>query len=131
METQFLGSRKAKLWTYLILGILLVVTILIVNFVLVNPEAAQQGFDAILGLPAWAFPALGGVLGVALFWVGLKIETDWPEFVGAVLIAGSVAAAEVMLGWSHFELGGIGVIPYLIPVVLFLVLLIIAMAKSR
>jgi hypothetical protein len=131
METQFLGSRKAKLWTYLILGLLLVVTLLIVNFALVNPDAAQRGFDAVLGLPAWAFPAVAGAVGLVLYWVGLKIETDWPELLGAVLIAGSVAAAQVMLGWNHFELGGIALVPYVIPIVLFLVLLVIAMAKSR
>jgi hypothetical protein len=131
METEFMGGRKAKLWTYLILGLLLVVGILIFNFAIKNPELAERGVDAFLGLPSWAFPLIGGVLGILVFWLGLKMETDWPEFLGALLIAGSLLAAEILLGWDNFAFGGIAVIPYILPPAVFLVLLVIGMVKSR
>lgn len=130
-ETRFLGSRKAKLWTYLILGLLVVVGVLVANFAITNPETAQRGVDTILGLPSWAYPAIAGVLGALIFWVGLRIETDWPEFIGALLISGALLAAEVMLGWENFELGGIAAIPFILPPAVFLVLLIVGMTKSR
>lgn len=66
-----------------------------------------------------------------MFWVGLKIETDWPEYLGALLVAGSVLAGEVLLGWSKFKLGGVVAIPYAIPALVLLVLLMIGNAKSR
>jgi uncharacterized integral membrane protein len=131
VETQFLGGRKAKLWTYLILGVLLCVAVLIANFAIKNPEAAQGALDGFLGLPGWAYPTIAGVLGAIIFWFGLKMETDWPEFLGALMIGGSVLTAEVLLGWENFEIGGIGAIPFVLPPAVFLVLLIIGMAKSK
>jgi hypothetical protein len=131
METEFAGGRKAKLWTYIIIGMLLIVGILIFNFAIKNPETAEKGFDAFLGLPNWAFVAIAGGLGIIIFYLGLKIETDWPEFIGALLIAGALLAAEIMFGWDNFELGGIAVIPYILPVAVFLVLIVIGMTKSR
>jgi hypothetical protein len=131
METRFLGSRKAKLWTFMFLGLLLVVGILVANYVLVDPDGARRKVDFIAGLPSWAFPLIGFGVGALFYWVGLKVETDWPEFLGALLIAASFAAVQWMIGWEHFELGGLTVIPYILPVFLFLVLLIISMVKSR
>ncbi len=131
MERRFLGSRKAKLWTFLFLGILLVGGILIANFALVNPDAARAGADTIAGLPSWAFPIISFVIGALIYWIGLKVETDWPELLGALLIAGSVAAAQILIGWQHFELGGLAVIPYVLPVAVFIILVIISMVKSR
>jgi hypothetical protein len=35
-----------------------------------------------------------------------------------------------MLGWSHFELGGIAAIPFVLPPLVFLILLIVGMAGA-
>jgi hypothetical protein len=48
-----------------------------------------------------------------------------------MMIAGSVLAGEVLLGWSKFEVGGIVAIPYAIPALVLLVLLMIGNAKTR
>jgi hypothetical protein len=54
-------------------------------------------------------------VGIGIFWVGLKFEADWPEALGAALIAGTVTTFEIMEGWDKFAVGGMVVIPYLIP----------------
>jgi hypothetical protein len=130
-ETEYMGGRKAKIWTYLILMIALVVIAVLVNVAIKDPEVAKNGVKAFLGLPRWAFPTIAGVLGVGIYWIGLKIETDWPEAVGAFLISGAIAAAEFMIGWEKFAVGGIAVIPYIIPIVVFVILLMVGMVKSR
>jgi hypothetical protein len=66
-----------------------------------------------------------------VFWLGLKVETDWPEAFGALLVAGAVAMGEFLLGWKRFELGGLFVVPYVIPLAIFLALLGYSMMKSR
>jgi hypothetical protein len=131
VENEYLGGKKAKLWTYIILLGVLVLGVVVVNFAWKNPELAESGLESFLGLPAWVFPIITGVVGILVFWLGLKIESDWPEALGALLIAGSVAAGEIMVGWNHFALGGLVVVPYVIPVITFLVLLAIGMNKSR
>jgi hypothetical protein len=130
-ETEFMGGRKAKMWTYLIFGLVLVAAILVFSFAMSNPDLAKSGVKSIAGLPAWAFSLIAFVLGVLVFWMGLKLETDWPEAVGALLIAGSVASAEVMIGWRKLAVGGIWAIPLVVPVVIFVVLLMVGMSKSR
>ena len=124
-------SHRGRMWTYLIVGTVLVLGAVIANFAMKNPELAEKGIDTIAGLPAWTFPTGTGVLGGILFWIGLKIETDWPEYLGATMVAGSIVAGEVLLGWSKFELGGISAIPYAIPAVVLIVMLMVANAKSR
>ena len=62
---------------------------------------------------------------------GISTSTDWPEQVGAVLVAASIAGGEFLLGWQNFELGGLTVVPYAIPVVVCLILMMIANVKSR
>jgi hypothetical protein len=131
VENEYMGGRKAKLWTYIILLGVLVLGVIVFNFAWKNPELAESGIESFLGLPGWIFPIVTGVLGILIFWLGLKIESDWPEALGALLIAGSVAAGELMVGWNHFALGGLVVVPYVIPVVVFLILLAIGMNKSR
>ena len=130
-EREFMGRKKAKLWTYLIFGTLLVLGVLLANLALVDPELTRRSVDYFLGLPTWAFPVIAGVLGVLIFLLGLRIETDWPEALGALLIAGSVAWGELLIGWDRFVVAGLAVTPYAIPVVTFLVLLMVGMAKSR
>lgn len=124
-------SQKGRMWTYLILATGLVVVAVIANLVISNPELATKGVDAIAGLPAWAFAAITGLIGLLLFFVGLKIEADWPERTGAVLVGGSIAGGEFLLGWQNFEFGGLKVIPYLIPVVVCLGLMMYANARSK
>jgi hypothetical protein len=130
-ENEYLGGKKAKLWTYIILLAVLIAGVLVVNFALKNPELAETGIESFLGLPSWVFPIITAVIGILVFWLGLKIESDWPEALGALLIAGSVAAGEIMIGWNTFALGGLVVVPYVIPVLTFLILLAIGMNKSR
>lgn len=124
-------AHKGRVWTYLILATCLVLAAVIGNLVMNNPDLASRGVDAFLGLPPWAFPTLGAALGLVLFYVGLKIESDWPERLGALLVAGSIAGGEFLLGWQNFELGGLKVVPYVIPAFALLVLLMISNAKSR
>ena len=131
VENEYMGGRKAKLWTYIILLGVLIAGVLVVNFAWKNPELAESGIESFLGLPSWLFPIITAVIGILIFWLGLKIESDWPEALGALLIAGSVAAGEIMIGWNTFALGGLVVVPYVIPVLTFLILLAIGMNKSR
>jgi hypothetical protein len=131
VETEYLGSKKSKVWTYIILLVVLIAGVLIANFAWSNPEMARTGISSLLGLPAWVFPILTALLGIIIFWLGLKIESDWPEALGALLIAGSVAAGEMLVGWNYFAIGGMFVVPYVIPIVVFLVLLGIGMSRSR
>ena len=56
-------------------------------------------------------------------------DTDWPEAIGAFLISGSVAAFELVIGWSKLSFGLV-VIPYLIPLLVFALLLMYAMRRS-
>lgn len=131
METQYLGGGKAKVWTYLILAVVLLVGVVIANFALTNPQTAKNGFDMFLGLPSWAFPTIALVTGILVYWLGLKIETDWPEGVGAAMVAGAIAAGELMIGWEKFELGGMVVLPYVLPLLVFLGMMGYSVVKSR
>jgi len=123
--------HKGRIWTYLILATGLVLVAVVANLVMSNPDLATRGVDVIAGLPAWAFPAITGVIELLTFYVGLKIETDWPEQLGAVMVAGSIAGGEFLLGWQNFELGGLKVVPYAIPVVVCLSLMMVANVKCR
>ncbi len=124
-------THKGRVWTYLIVGCVLVVGALVANFAMKNPELAHKGIDTIAGLPSWAFPAGAAGIGALLYWIGLKIETDWPEYLGAAMIAGSILTGEILLGWSKFELGGVALIPYAIPALALILLLMFANAKTR
>jgi hypothetical protein len=130
-ETEYMGGSKAKVWTYLILAGVLIVGVVVANFAISNPETAQSGIDAFLGLPGWAFPAISIAAGAIIFLLGLKLETDWPEALGALLVAGGVAWGEIMLGWENFELGGMAVLPYIFPLVIFLLLMAYSVVRSR
>jgi hypothetical protein len=131
MEREYMGTGKAKVWTYLILGVVLVIAIVVANFAIANPTVAREGVEAFMGLPPWAFPAIGAFVGLLIFLLGLKLETDWPEAVGALLVGGSIAGGEILLGWQNFELGGLVVVPYLLPLVVFLGMLGYSVVHSR
>jgi hypothetical protein len=128
-ERQFMGGQRSKIWTYLILMVVLVAIVIVINLVWKDPTAASDSFKSFLGLPSWALATVVFLVGAIVFWIGLKIETDWPEAFGAFLIAGSVAWFELIVGWSRFELGLV-VVPYVIPLVVFALLLMYGMKKS-
>jgi hypothetical protein len=131
MEKEYMGGSRAKMWTYLILAAVLIAGILVANFALSNPELARNGMEKFMGMPPWTFPLITAVVGLLVFLMGLKLETDWPEGLGALLVAGAIAWGEVMLGWEKFQLGGMVVVPYLIPLVVFLVLMGYSMTRSK
>lgn len=128
-EKAFLGKHRDKVWTYLILMGVLVGLVILVNVVWKNPESAREGVKSFIGLPSWALATIGFLVGAIIFWLGLKVETDWPEALGAFMMSASVAAFEFIAGWSKFELGLV-VTPYLIPILMFVVLLAYGMKKS-
>jgi hypothetical protein len=71
-ETEYLGGRKAKIWTYLILGLVLAVGVIAANFAIANPELARDWLGAFLGLPNWAFPSIAAVVGLFVYWLALR-----------------------------------------------------------
>jgi len=129
VEREFMGKGRSKIWTYLILMVLLITIVIVINLVWKSPDAARDGVKSLLGLPGWALATIVFLVGAIVFWLGLKMETDWPEAIGAFLIAASVAAMELVVGWEHFELGLV-VVPYLIPIAIFVLLLMYGMKKS-
>jgi hypothetical protein len=130
-EREFMGSTRSKSWTYLIFMVLLVVGVVAANVAVMYPELAQSGLGAVGGLPAWAFPLVGLLIGSGVFYLGLKIEPDWPEALGAFLISGSIAAGEIMIGWNTFAFGGLFILPYAIPLLVFLILMGVSLIYSR
>lgn len=130
VEKEFMGGRKSKMWTYLIFLGVLIVGALVANLVFSNPTVAKDGVKGFFGLPSWALALVTFIIGASIFWIGLKLETDWPEAVGAFLVAGSVVAGEMLIGWEKFNVGGLFVVPYLVPIGVFLVLLMYGMKKS-
>ncbi len=130
VEREFMGSGKSRIWTYLILMILLVGIVVVINVVWKNPDGARDGMKSFFGLPSWALATVTFLVGAIIFWLGLKMETDWPEALGAFLIAGAVAWMEIIVGWNKFDVGGLVVLPYLIPIATFALLLMYGMKKS-
>jgi hypothetical protein len=130
-EKEYMGGKKAKVWTYLILAAVLLIGLVIANFAWENPEEATSALDGFLGLPGWAIAVIAAVAGAGVFALGLKIEADWPEALGALMIAGAVMAGEVMIGLDTFSPGGMTVLPYAIPLLVFIGLFGFGMAKSR
>lgn len=130
-EHDFLGKHRDKMWTYFILLAFLIGIVVVLNLVWQDPHRASEGMKSFVGLPAWALATVTFIVGALLFTLGLKVEPDWPEAVGAFLIAASAAWFEIIVGWKHFDLGGLFVIPYLIPVVLFLLLLMYGIRNSK
>jgi hypothetical protein len=131
IEKEFMGGSKARVWTYLILAAILLIGLLVANFAWEKPEAARAALDGMLGLPGWAVVAITAVIGLLVFLGGLKIEADWPEAVGALMIAGAVLATEVMIGLDKFALGGVAFLPYFIPLAVFVVMFGVGMVKSK
>ena len=131
VETEYMGKGRAKMWTYFILAVVLVLGTVIANFAMTNEKLAKEGVEAFMGLPPWAFPSIVAGLGFLLFLMGLKLETDWPEGLGALLVSGGLAWAEILVGWEKFQLGGMVVVPYVLPVIVFLVMMGWSMVASK
>jgi hypothetical protein len=130
-EHDFLGKHRDKMWTYFILAALLIALVIVINVVWKNPTRAEEGVKSFMGLPGWALATVTFLVGAIVFWVGLKVEPDWPEAFGAFLIAGSVVWFEIIVGWKHFDVAGLIVVPYLIPLATFLLLLMYGIRNSR
>lgn len=130
VEREFMGKGRSKIWTYLILMVVLVAVALVINVVWLDPGRASAGMKSFLGLPSWALATVMFLAGAIIFWLGLKMETDWPEAIGAMLISGSVLWFELIVGWARMALGGVVVIPYILPIVVFVGLLMYGMKKS-
>ena len=131
VEKEYMGGSKAKVWTYLILAGLLLVGLIVANFAWENPDDARAALDGFLGLPGWAVVGIVTVVGALVFWGGLKIEADWPEALGALLISGAVLAVETMIGLDTFVLFGMSFMPYFIPLAVFVALFGVGMVKSK
>jgi hypothetical protein len=129
-DDSFLGIRKARIQSYLILGALLVIGIFVADWAIKHKDMAEHGVHRFMGLPGWAFPMIGIIVGMVIFWGGLHTEADWPEVVGSFIVAGSVVFGEHMIGWKKFMVGGIGLIPYVIPIGVLLLLLAIGQQYS-
>lgn len=129
VEREFMGKGRSKMWTYLILMVLFVGLVLLINLVLLDPGAAKAGIKNFFGLPGWAMATVCFLVGAVIFWLGLKMETDWPEFIGAFLIALSVFAFELIIGFDKLSFGVV-VIPYLLPLVVFALLMMYGMKRS-
>ncbi len=129
VEREFMGKGRGKVWTYLILMMLMIGIVIVINLVWNDPSRAEHGIKSFFGLPAWALATVVFLVGAVMYWVGLKMETDWPEGIGAFLIACAVAWAELIIGWGRFEIG-LPVVPYILPIAVFGFLLMYAMKKS-
>lgn len=123
-------KQKGKVWTYLIMAMVLVAVVVVVNLVWNNPKGAEEGIKHFMGLPGWALAAITGAVGILIFWGGLHVEPEWPEAFGAILVGGALAAFEIIIGWNRFDLGGIVVIPYLLPLVVVVVMMMYAMKRG-
>ena len=130
-EHDFLGKHRDKMWTYFILMALLIVIVVVINVVWQNPTRASEGMKHFMGLPGWALALITAAVGGLICWGGLKVAPDWPEALGAFMISGAIVWLELIVGWKHFDIGGIVVIPYVIPLVVFLLLLMYGIRNSR
>lgn len=74
-EREFMGKSRGRVWTYLILMVVLVAVVVIVNLVWTSPDAARDGIKTFFGLPGWALATITFIVGAIIFWIGLKVET--------------------------------------------------------
>jgi hypothetical protein len=130
-DKRYFGVPVAKIWNYLIAGVAVLIFFVIINFVMTDPEKARHSIQKFLNLPSFAYPSILAAVGLVIWWIGIKIEPDWPEAVGAGLIAIAVGLAEIMIGWRKFALGGLSIIPIVLPILVFLVFLGLGARKSK
>lgn len=131
IEHEYMGGSKARVWTYLILAGLLLVGLLVANFAWKNPEDARNAINGFLGLPGWAIVGIVAVIGFVVFYLDTKIEADWPEALGALMISGAVLSGEMMIGLDKFKLFGMSFMPFFIPLMVFVIFFGVGMIKSK
>jgi hypothetical protein len=129
IEKEFAGKKRASVWTYLIFAVLLLAGAIIANLVIKDPTAAKAAVQKFVGLPTWALASIALVVGILIYWLGLKVETEWPEFLGAFIVASAITVFELLIGWQRLEFGLV-VVPYVIPLLVFLVMIIVAVKRS-
>ena len=129
-ESRFMANIRSKFWSLIIVGGGLVLLFVLVRYAIMSPDKAKGGFKTLAGLPGWSWPIIMGAVGAVVFWLGLKVRSDWPEVLGAGLIAGAVGAAELMIGWKTFSFG-ISFLPILIPIGVFVILILLGNMPSR
>jgi len=130
-DKRYFGVPVGKIWNYLIAGAAVLILFVILNFAIDDPDQARTGVQKFLNLPSWAYPTILVAVGLVIWYIGIMIEPDWPEAVGAGLIAVGVGVAEIMIGWRKFAIGGLSIIPIVLPILVFLVFLGLGARKSR
>lgn len=129
-ESRLMANVRNKLWSILIVGGGLVLAFVLLRYVIMSPDKAKAGYSTIVGMPGWLTPIIMIVIGAGMFWLGLKIRSDWPEMIGAGLIAGAVGVTELMIGWQTFAIGS-SFTPIVIPAVVFIALILFSQMRSR
>ena len=130
-DKRYFGIPVGKMWNYMIAGAAVLILLVVLNFAIGDPDKARSGVQKFLNLPGWAYPSILAALGLVIWYIGIMIEPDWPEAVGAGLIAVAVGVAEIMIGWRRFALGGLSIVPVVLPILVFLVFLGLGARKSR
>lgn len=95
------------------------------------PDLAWNQLEWVRAQPQWLFAGFTGALGLVMFRLGIDLSRDWPVGLGAALAAGSLAAGVALAGSRRFIIGGNPDSPYLIPVGLLVVLLVIGAVRLR
>lgn len=131
IEHEYFGGSKSRVWTFLILGTLLLVGLLAAEAAWQNPDQARAALHGFLGMPGWTLAGITAGVGLLIFYLGLKIEADWPEALGAAMISAAFLSGEIMLGLDHFELGRLALMPFILPLLLFATLFGVGMVKSK
>ena len=129
-ESRLMANLRNKLWSILIVGATLVVAFVLLRYAVMSPDKAKAGYKTIAGMPGWAVPIIMILAGAGIFWLGLKVRSDWPEIIGAGLIAGAVGVVELMIGWQKFAIGS-SFTPIIIPAIVFVALIFFSQARSR
>jgi len=129
-ESRLMANIRNKLWSILIVGGTLVLAFALLRYVIMSPDKAKAGYSTIVGMPSWLTPIVMILAGAGIFWLGLKVRSDWPEIIGAGLIAGALGVTELMIGWHKFAIGS-SFTPVIIPVAVFVVLILFSQMRSR
>ncbi len=129
-ESRLMANLRNKIWSIAIVGGTLVLAFVLLRYIVMSPDKAKAGYSTIAGLPGWLTPIIMVALGAGIFWLGLKVRSDWPEILGAGLIAGAVGVTEMMIGWHKFAIGS-SLTPILIPAAVFVALIIFSQMRSR
>ncbi len=129
-ESRLMANLRNKLWSILIVLGTLVLAFVLLRYAVMSPAKAKAGYSTIVGMPSWLAPIVMTLLGAGIFWLGLKVRSDWPEIIGAGLIAGAVGVTEMLIGWQKFAIGS-SFTPIIIPAIVFVALILFSQTRSR